>query len=844
MLKHIVTLLLCLISLLGWSQKQDSLSVQEALTLIEQSESIRFSYDPELLSILVIRLEAAALDLEGLIDLIESSTPLRFQKASDTYFSIFLDETTYELTLSDATKKELIDNLIVAVNGLAVPVKKKNDRWLFTFSPSQKDTVSLHSIGFDNYLLTFQDLINSISLDIALRPTVIELEDLVIHDYLTRGIDLDPANQNISIKTENLPLLPGETDGDIFASIGALPGITNPDNRPGNIFIRGSSTDQSLILYNDIPIYHRGHYYGTISPYNPRMVSEVKVFRNGFDPSIGGRVGGAIKIDSKLDYQNNETIGLGANTLYGTGYLKQASKNKKWSFGIGARKAFPYSWNSPKLQAISDMVFAATAITDSRGDSEIEKIVFEDFSGGVSFRPNQKHNISYTGLYTRSRIEFTVLNSLEYNELTNIGTNVKWNYQMNEYWNSSLSLIFSDYSFDSQTSDTPIDGFPLSINTINDISLTEALSHETTKGNEINTGFQYTYQEVDFKYANLNVQNDEYYKNYQNDHSSTLSIFANYEWKSHPKFYLQSGVRGNYYTRLEKLNLSPRLFFNYFVNDQLTLKTTSGLYYQYLSQVKGLEFVSGGFDNELWQLANGKTAEIISGTQSMIGGIFNKKGWVFDAEGYYKTTRNVSFYSISRFSKQGYFFDGDQKMYGVDLMIKKHINEQMDAWAAYSYSRSFILLDTVARLSEITSQYSQPNVFNIGTSLQMGNLKTSIGWYFASGQFSRTLKIIQVNENTIRLQQQNPTASDDNPFDDLPLRYPNVHQLNLSASYKIPKNEKHKWSGSIGLSLLNLYNQKNQTDTVVRAGTGADATTLLSRYSIGFAPNLMVIVEW
>ena len=78
-----------------------------------------------------------------------------------------------------------------------------------------------------------------------------------------------------------------------------------------------------------------------------------------------------------------------------------------------------------------------------------------------------------------------------------------------------------------------------------------------------------------------------------------------------------------------------------------------------------------------------------------------------------------------------------------------------------------------------------------------------------------------------------------NPFNGLDERYPNVHSLDISASYKIPKTDQREWSASFGLSIINTLNQSNLTDQVYRSREG-----FVDREAIGFAPNLMVIFEW
>jgi len=214
-----------------------------------------------------------------------------------------------------------------------------------------------------------------------------------------------PSNQSIRIDVNDLPLLPGETDGDIFASVSALPGVSSPDGRAGNLLIRGSETDQTLILFDNIPVYHRGHYYGTISPYNPKIVSDVEVYRSGFHPRLGDRVGGAIVINSD-EAGEESNYGVGANTLFGMGYGKVRISDKL-SSSFSFRNSYPRSFQSLKLEEISQSVFAATSLVGGRGRlTQKVDVTFRDFNARLDFDANKRNQLSLSGILTSSEVSF------------------------------------------------------------------------------------------------------------------------------------------------------------------------------------------------------------------------------------------------------------------------------------------------------------------------------------------------------------------------------------------------------------------------------------------------------
>lgn len=835
-------------------QSTDDPSLTAYLHHYQEQTGMRFSYDPELLEQMEMPMTSDSMDIADFVAFVEGQYPLRVSQVDELYYTIALAERLYSISLTDSIDGKMISpsQSVALVNGQPVASTASDSTLIISYKPTPTDQLEIYALGYNRRPVSFDQLINSRSIALSLQSQIIELRGVTIEDYLTKGINMNPSSQSISIKVSDLPLLPGETDGDIFASLAALPGITTPDNRPGNLFIRGSSTDQSLILFNDIPIYHRGHYYGTISPYNPKMVDDVKVYRNGFHPKMGGRVGGALEINSSDEPQQTLSAGIGSNTLYGMGYAKLPSKNKKIGFSIGARRSYPYSFSSPKLRSMSEMVFAASALLDSVGNLQEDiKVIFEDYVGKMTCQVNKNNLITLTSVYSRSDVAYQVSlkNSDESNRIDNLGLNLKWKSVIGPRLVSRLSATSSNYQFAFRNQITPPQsGTPklpetYSTNELTDFRIREEFSLDLARGNRLQFGLDYKYQNAYFDYQDINTRDTLVQTRSSDEYAHTTSPFVNFEWNSSKKLYVQIGARANYYSRLNDLKVAPRIFMNYFANRQLTLKGSTGWYYQYLSQVKVLEFSGGGFDNELWLLADHEDARIIHGMQSMTGAILNLKSWIIDMEGYYKTADNISYYSAGRFSSRGQFYFASHQMYGVDLLIKKQLNSRTSVWAGYSWAESKIRVDTASD-TRYESQFSQPHVFYVGGALQQQGWKFSLGWNYASGQYARSFRVSEAETSYYRFVNRLPPDAP-RPIDsytDLEDRYPAVHTLNLSTSYQLPRTAERKWSATFGLSLINVYNQQNLTDKAVRAGR--PTAFLVDRYAIGFAPNLMVTVEW
>ncbi len=56
-----------------------------------------------------------------------------------------------------------------------------------------------------------------------------------------------------------------------------MPGIQSGSEATSDIFVRGGSPDQNLILLDDVPIYYIGHLAGFVSVFNADALKNVKL---------------------------------------------------------------------------------------------------------------------------------------------------------------------------------------------------------------------------------------------------------------------------------------------------------------------------------------------------------------------------------------------------------------------------------------------------------------------------------------------------------------------------------------------------------------------------------------
>ncbi|MFT6867415.1 MAG: hypothetical protein ACJA08_002258 [Cyclobacteriaceae bacterium] len=851
MQKSIVAFLL-LFCLHAKGQKKENLhALEDVLQYYEREANVSFSFDPQIVRLITIDFDYTDKSLAEILELLRDRAPISIEQISEAYYTLALKESQFSIFFTDSIDSKKISDgqviLLVNKQTLTNSMISENGEFVFSYKPNPSHTLEVYAFGYKVQKLPFKALLNSKNLELKLSPSTVYLDDLVIQDYLTQGISLDPIDQKISIKVLDLPSLPGETDGDIFASLALLPGVSTPDNRPGNLFIRGSSTDQSLILYDNIPIYHRGHYYGTISPYNPKLVESVNVYRSGMHPRLGGRVGGAIEINSATDLVQESKYGFGLNSLYGTGYLKTPILKNKAGFAIGGRRSFPVTFSSPKLKAISDMVYAATAAESSEINPEASdfKVTYEDYNAKLEALIGDRAKLSVTGIYAGTFSGFTLDQDSVKDRLVsgfrNLGLNANLDIQLSEKLTSKSAATFSDYNvFFKQGRNGNIK----SIEELKDFSASQEFEFGSKRSILYTSGFSVNYQKTDYTYQGVLINaNQPPIRIGSKGITEAYSISPYFSMLLHTidRLSLSLGMRGTYYSELQDFALLPRANFSIDVSERIMAKGSFGLYRQYLSQVKYLEFGGSGFDNDLWQLAN-DDIDIIHGYQSMAGFLVSKNKMVLDIEFYQKTANNVT-YTESKRPEDGFVFQtADQISYGVDIFFKKKVSKQADVWTGYTFSHIFLTFDSL-KSKQYHSKYDQPHVFYLGGSLSKRNFNFSGSWRFASGLYAQSPEILVAIQNYEQAIANRPNLPPiNNPFEGYPNRFKSIHTLDLSASYKLPKTDKRAYLTTFGLSILNTYNQKNLTDQVTRAGE--PSVFILDRNAIRFAPNLMVMVEW
>lgn len=137
-------------------------------------------------------------------------------------------------------------------------------------------------------LLTAQTPADSISRTEAIDSVVVTAR---------RPLMVYKQTGNIAVDIEQLkyaPLFAGEKD--IFKFLQLLPGVSAGKDGMSGLLVRGGSNDQTLILYDDVPIYNQAHAYGILSIFSGETVQSAEVSKGYISPAYGSRLSALTQI--------------------------------------------------------------------------------------------------------------------------------------------------------------------------------------------------------------------------------------------------------------------------------------------------------------------------------------------------------------------------------------------------------------------------------------------------------------------------------------------------------------------------------------------------------------------
>ena len=164
--------------------------------------------------------------------------------------------------------------------------------------PAGRYTLRVSFIGFAPVIDTLDlDPGQIQTLNVALAPTQTELERVTVEEGRLAAI---PAAGLESVGPSGLERVPSiSADGDLAAYLTTLPGVVAVGDQGGQLFVRGGTASQNLILIDGIPVYQAFHLIGPSSIFPAHLVRQADVYAGGFPARYGERLSSVIDVQMR-----------------------------------------------------------------------------------------------------------------------------------------------------------------------------------------------------------------------------------------------------------------------------------------------------------------------------------------------------------------------------------------------------------------------------------------------------------------------------------------------------------------------------------------------------------------
>ncbi|GAB1454322.1 TonB-dependent receptor [Draconibacterium sp.] len=647
--------------------------------------------------------------------------------------------------------------------------------------------------------------------------------DSMLNIQMVPGIELDEytvsANKNtyiskiqigqLALTSEAIkwaPSLAGESN--VMTVLKTLPGVSAGREGSSELFVRGGSHDQNLILLDKSPVYNLNHAFGLLSVFNSSALKNVSLYKEGIPSEFGGRLSSVLDVSvregNRKTYAGDFTISTVAATVTAEGPIVK----DKASFLFSARRSWP------------DIL--VTGIAAGNQDNMAIGYYFMDVNAKTNFSLLKKHHF-YVSYYTGQDKLFAKSETAGQKSKMEQGwrnTIASARYQSvsgNGAFNDAVLYYSSFDEFDANGIN-----LPGKTATQQNRSELNEFGFKTSREFSIGNYFKFKFGadgllrsiQPPYKVSEENGNSSEI-KNTEPVHQKELAAFASTEYST-KRFDIDLGLRTNMFGEqlTSYFSLEPRLsvyyhLTNYFSVKAGAMRNTQSVY----AMPKSVQ----GMPGYTWLPTTGHLKPQSSWQTST--GVNWQKGRInFDAEVYYKWMENIvgNYLYPSNLYQSTQWYDiidqGKGRAYGLDFLAQYNAND-FQINVKYALSKSEHSFPSVLNGLWIPANYDIRHDFSLDGSWIIQENKQKKKWF--TGNFALHSGI-PISLPTQSIKSMNPVLNEENyQFDFSYLDYysqPNnarlklYHRLDFGFHMQKKLSRGHRtWS----VGVINVYNRQN-----------------------------------
>jgi hypothetical protein len=625
--------------------------------------------------------------------------------------------------------------------------------------------------------------------------------------------------QKLDIKTvKQVPVVFGEAD--VLRVVTLLPGVKTVGEASTGLNVRGGSSDQNLILFNDATIYNPSHFFGMFSAFNPELINSVELYKSTIPANYGGRLASVLDINSKEGNKKEVTGSAGIGLLTSRLNIEGPIAKNKSSFILGGRSTY------------SNWLF--NLLPDEYKNS---KANFYDLNLMLTNQIDKNNTLYFTGYISKDQFN---LNSDTAYGYGNKNISVKWKHIYSNKLNSLISSGWDNYGYQINSQKLPLSAYKLSFG-INQFYFKTNFYYNLNNKHTVDFGLNSLYYNLSpGNYEPLGSGSLVVNETIANEHAIENALFITDHYTINSKLKVDAGIRVSMYSALGPniYNVYPegvpksadnilrtisfkqgevvknyggpeyRLGIRYVINETLSLKAGINTQRQYIHSLSNTTAMA---PTDVWKLSdlNIKPQE---GKQASIGIYKNLKSNTIEAslELYYKNMNNYLDYKSGAKLVMNKHIETDVlgaegKAYGAEFLIKK-IAGKLNGWISYTWSRVLLRMNDITSGELINkgayypSNYDKPNDVNIIANYRFSHrFSISFNTSYSTGRpITLPIGVFSYGGSTRTLY------ADRNAYR-IPDYFRTDFSMNIEGNHKVNQLTHNSWS----IGVYNLTGQRN-----------------------------------
>lgn len=833
-------LLIFCISFFLWFNFLFSQNIQEKQLLIEVLKEIEiyynanFSYSNEDIQDIKILPPSKDLSFKEAISYLKNNTALNFNVLENRLITIVAPEAA----LFDICGNIIDQEAAYPVHGATINTDFQsaisNEDGSFQIEAIKTgDILEIRHRDYDPFFIIIKEVPDD-CLTIILTPNVQELNEVIISNFITKGIR-KTSDGAIKINYNQFGILPGLIDTDALQTVQSLPGINSLDETVTNINIRGGSHDQNQITWNNIKMYQTGHFFSLISAFNTNMTDKVSVYKNGTPSEFSEGVSGTIDIESTDKIATDFKTTFGVNLVDANG-LFDIPIGKKASIRISGRRSFSDFINTHTSKNYFEKAFQNTEVIQNGSNviSEDDSFKFFDIEAALNYDITEKDKLKVSFIIMKNHLSFFesafILKVEERRESTseqqNMALGISYDHIWNDRFNTTIQIYGLQYDLKAKNVDIFNEKQLVQENSIDETEFKIASNFRLNDNIRLKGG--YSFHETGI--YNLNESNNPLFRIFSKDVLRKHALFTGVQFGSaNNKTVLKTGLRINYIQPFNQFIIEPRLNFNQKISEVLIWDVSGEYKHQTTTQSVDFQNDFLGVENRRWIASNNKDIPVIKSRQLSTGLTYKENHWLLNVELFYKEVKGIVAQS-QEFQNQ-YEFKTDQGSYsgqGVDVLISKKIND-LSLWGSYSFQDLKYQFKTLQD-SEFPNNFNINHSLNLGVAYSFSNFKIATGMKWHTGKaLTNPVRGKEIVNDEINYESANTS------------NLPDYFRLDASITYDF--KIKNILNINTGISLWNITGKNNIINKFYKF-SDINFPLGINENSLEFTPNVLLKITF